>query len=314
MKTLQVTYGNGKKKESSQIQGGRSKQTKNPVGALLKRFVGRISKDKKNTKAKDIDVSNVLEKVLSNRVSNYEEEVDSMLPHTVPEILRVSPMHTSCEVTLIFSTDYEPEARYKISVNDGRDEETDESYHTVLNPSRSTRKKFWVYDDDSYDISETKSNDVTTQETSDYDDTRCDSDSPSSSDWDGSVYESSVRDNNAMWGADSDKEKQCVVDGCITLRKDYEYGRVGQDFFLNKDSINFESLFDASDSDEDDDGGTIVFFEGDSGETSNYHHHVSKANGFLNLTLDTALVEDTNSLSSIDDDHSIRSLVQTISF
>ena len=92
-----------------------------------------------------------------------------------------------------------------------------------------------------------------------------------------------------------------------------------QDFIFNKDSMYFESLFDSSDPDDDDDGGTIVFLEGDSqflqyGETSNHHHHVSKANGFLNLTLDTALVDDTNSLSSIDDDHSIRSFVQTISF
>ncbi|VEU33699.1 unnamed protein product [Pseudo-nitzschia multistriata] len=276
----------------------KSKQMKSLVGGVLKRIVGKMAKEKRSRKV--IDVSNSLSTTLSKRIVDCGQDLDLTLVNTEPEVLRVSPMDTSCEVTLISFSDDEPETCYKISVNHAIDQKHEESYHIVVNHSRTAKN----FDDDHHSVGET--NDVAQELTNKSATQDMNEALPSSH------LEHEMRKNICTENRDS--EKNCVIPECVDS-SDYECRRPRQDFFVKKDSIFYESLFVASDSEDDDDEEENLLFRRNNnqwfidGMENNFppKQNTSKPDAsdkpcrLLNITLDTAV----DDLSFIDDEYSM---------
>eukprot|EP00536_Pseudo-nitzschia_multiseries_P004117 jgi/Psemu1/284882/fgenesh1_pg.67_\ len=297
-----------------QTQGGKLNKKKSRFVSVLKRFLSRTSKDTKTTEG--IDDYNSFKEVLSKQVSDSEEEQGPMISQVGPEILRVSPMHKSCEVTLISSSfdestvdEEDSKAHYKITVNNGNEKDFDESYHVVLNPHRPSRTSYYFFDDEKHHRSETGSNDITR----DTCDESCSSDS-----------DHGVDKNNGMNVAGSDIEKYFDIDGIVDKRDDYKLERARQDFIFKKDSEFYESLFIASDSDEEGEDYNIGSLEVNNQwliqDEENIYKEVSTfeaphaRSGIISITLDKSLEYDLESLRSADGDHSIQFIVENISF
>ena len=301
MNTTKTVFSNGKKKGFTQIQEGQPQQRKKRVGRRLNRFFSRISKE---------NGLNSLRKTPSKQNSDSEElkSMSSYSSYTTTEVLRVSPMSTSCEVTLVFSDDGF-ETHQESTVFRGEDEEEQcKSYHIVLNPHRTTRKSDDDDDDDDgVHSGETGSKDVTHDM----------SDGSSSSDMnDNASYDKTMPLFTDGSGAAVDHATRENDDGHITGSGNDEHDRGRHDFMVHKYSIFYESLFVASDSEDDDN------YDGDEDDDSefldgnNWHIHgdeqlysnipkphvpLVEPDEILNITLDTALDDDhEDSLSSRD--------------
>ena len=132
---------------------------KNRVSSLLKRFVSRSGEHShtmnhpqhhhphQTTMARKQRKKHLLQKL--RRDSSLHSLSSSH--HPLPEILRVTPMGTSCEVTLLSSVEDGP-GLYQITVtqNDGKSV-VDHSYHTILNPHRTSKRHLFDDDEDDYD-------------------------------------------------------------------------------------------------------------------------------------------------------------------
>jgi hypothetical protein len=279
-----------KMKGFATVQQGQKRPRKNRVGSLLKRFVAHVTKERNDA----CDRKHSLQ-LWRHRKSFKREKIDSSY-HSVlslqyqqlPEILKVSPMCTSCEVTLISSVEDGPGTHQITVTHDGRPE-FDNSYHMVLNPHRTSRSNYYHDDDeDHHDIGEIGSSEVTHDSTTNL---SC------SSGLNGKTTTTTTTqsfvtggDNNEetiYFGDNSDK--QCLHDR--------------HNATISKDNIFYKSLFIASDTEDDDDDNEVVDFQfwenyqswrdGPDTDHACYGHASElQKQELLNTTTDTALLED----------------------
>jgi len=269
-------------KGCAHAQEGQPQQRKNRVGSLFKRFVAHIvAKERGVGEPTDTRPYPLLwKKPLKQPDSSDDSEREMKLPglaqHPPPEILKVSPMCTSCEVTLISCAEDGPGTHQITVTHDGK-KEPDDSYHMVLNPHRTHRKDYYDDDDDdaadnddddNHDFGEIGSSAVTHDMTTD----SC------SSDLNGNVggndrataqsFIASVDNEEAYYSRES-------YDGCL-LDSDQQYISDTQNVMIKKESIFYKSLFVVSDSEDDDDDGDDYYnFRNDNTITEEVQYFVA---------------------------------------
>lgn len=268
---------------------GKQKLGKNKkVGGMIKRLVDIVSKEMR--KGKGFTEIKLLKKKSSKRIIDEDQgETDSMLLYHMPEILRVSPMNTSCEVALISSSDDGLEQTSENTTSNLDDEaKVDGSYHIVLNLHRSPCSC-----DEDNEKNEIDSVDVT-QDMTDNDISRGMSDTYSQ-------LEEIIGHNHGIpMVADTDYDYPATKD-----HDGYHchYHRARHDLASYRKSLAFESLFNPSDSDDDDEF-DVLFLDGNYEspvnleEDQNYDFYITKPdstdelNKLLNTTLETVAEED----------------------
>jgi len=273
---------------------------KNRVRSLLKRFVAHVTKEK-NDACDSGDVDNrkhSLQLWMRQRKSfkrdrmfdtSYHSGI-SLQHHQLPEILKVSPTCTSCEVTLISSVADGPGTHQITVTHDGRPE-LDNSYHMVLNPHRTSRSNH--YDD------EIGSSVVTHDSTTDL---SCSSGLNGKTTT--TMATTPTRTQSYVTGGDNNEETIYFGDTSDDLNL-FEM----HDVTIRKDNLFYDSLFVASDtendSDDDDDNEVmdLQFWKNiqtwrnerpDVVEDACYGYvsKLQKQKELLNTTCDTALCED----------------------
>lgn len=323
------------------VQEMHRKQHRKPrVGSLLKRFVTTVI-------AKQRDIGNAADRSCAAGVplfkkspnrgssSNNSHKITQNVclapvlsqqtqQQLLPEILKVSPMCTSCEVTLISSTEDRPETHRIIVTQDGKSP-TDNSYHMVLNPHRAPRTKFDVEEEDE-DVEETRSgemtHDITTGSCRSFDLNGYDNKTTPTL----SFAYSQEDEINFVNGEETDFHKEAEIYA--------RYLRDREDFMIQtqNDTMVYKSLFVDSDLEDEceDENDSYLFVGDDEAEeldadvqfVENYlnwrsDNEASKVvqarKELLNTTIDTALLEDIEdeSLSFRDDDLPIEILVQS---
>ena len=274
----------------------RQKQKTAKVGSLMKRLVSKVTKEKDNS----------TETAESRRWSRWkipsrrQRLTDGELEHPMPEILRVSPRCTSCEVTLISSKD-DTDAKHQNAVTQEGNAEPDNCYHMVLNPHRRTRTKYFEDDDDDnqHDVADHGKTEATNESTTDL---------SSSLDLNG---QEKTTVETFFAGRDFE-ELHFVRDSDDEEDHDQQQIPNREYFMSQRHSIHYKSLFVVSDSECDDD-----FSEQEDREYwenyENWHRDRDFQIDFarnekqqaLNTTADTSLIEDggdESSLSSRDED------------
>ena len=279
-----------KKKTStpSRDEQTRPRKSKRNAGSLFKRFVSHIMRDRGSGAP--------LWRRLSKR--NRDNSTKSLLSQDhQPEILKVTPMRTSCEVSLISSVEDRPRI-FQITVTHDGKSEVDDSYHTVLNPHRIRRANHFDDDKDyDQDVVEIGSSAVLTQDMTTTDQS-CSTDGKKTTSRKGA---SEFDDEETIYFIDTNEQ----------------YMRDMYDVMTRKDTIFYKSLFDTSDTeddDNDDDDICIQGWENNQNWRNNQHtitddlwyntgpstplDHTDLEKQRLNTTLDTALLE-------YDDDESV---------
>lgn len=117
---------------------------KNRMGSMFKRFVETRLPSRAEARDKKPSLSSLWKKNHFKR-NRSERSLSDLYP---PEILKVSPMSNSCEVTLVSTADDErPYPTDHITVTTQEETcENDNSYHVVLNPRRSSHSKLFLDD------------------------------------------------------------------------------------------------------------------------------------------------------------------------
>jgi len=245
---------------------------KTRMGSMWKRIVGRKERDTNGAKTSSSSSRSMLwRKKHGKRDRNDSSNLE-------PEILRVSPMSTSCEVTLLSSYEDGPSGIHQITVTQNGKLPVDESYHVVLNPHRKQKRLFDDNEDDLHS-SASSTHDLTTEFTP-------------------SAQSSSATcvDTNHYNG----EETICFV----SCDEQEQFIRDRHDIMIRKESLFYKSLFDVSESEDDDEAEEeIQFWEHAStprftadawcnDERAQAHAKLLKQQEILNTTLDTALLEE----------------------
>eukprot|EP00535_Pseudo-nitzschia_heimii_P003428 CAMPEP_0197184606 /NCGR_PEP_ID=MMETSP1423-20130617/10191_1 /TAXON_ID=476441 /ORGANISM="Pseudo-nitzschia heimii, Strain UNC1101" /LENGTH=306 /DNA_ID=CAMNT_0042635459 /DNA_START=169 /DNA_END=1089 /DNA_ORIENTATION=+ len=286
------------------IKEERTTQKMTKVGSLMKRLVSNVATKEKD-RANDPMESRRWPKwrrTSERRPSDCSRETQQQ-QHPMPEILRVSPKLTSCEVTLISSADDSPVEHPNTATQDGK-AELDNSYHMVLNPHRRSRTKYYEEDDGDKqcDVADHGTTEFTNDSTADLSyslDLNAQEKTAVESFFAGRDYEE----------LDFTREIDDDTDG---VANDHQQNRYEYDFMAQRHTMHYKSLFVDSDSDFDDD-----FSEREDREFwENYERSgcdrdhgddapTNEKQQALNTTIDTSPIEygdDDSSVSSRDED------------
>ena len=260
---------------------------KNKMGSFIKRFMKKraATSGKSSKPSRSLWRKNYLKRDRSER---------PFLDMSLPEILKVSPMGNSCEVTLVSSSDEDgPGTRDQITVTtqDGTSTFDDYSYHVVLNPHRSGASRTFFEDDEEeivFGVSSVGStHDLTTEFT------------PSAQSSSATCTDTATNNNNNN-NNNSNIEETIYFD-----QNDEEYMREHHDIMIRKESLFYKSLFDDSDESDDEDD---EFWENHENwrngsspritddpwyydERVSAHEQLQKQKEVLNTSLDTTLLE-----------------------
>jgi hypothetical protein len=297
----------GKMKGFATIQQGQKRPRNNRVGSLLKRFVAHVKKERSDACGRgDVDNRKHSLQLWMRQRKSFKRDrifdtsyhsVISLQHHQMPEILKVSPMCTSCEVTLISSVADGPGTHQITVTHDGRPE-LDNSYHLVLNPHRSSRSNH--YDD------EIGSNAVTHDSTTDL---SCSSGLNGNTTT--TMATAPTTPQSYVTGRDNNEETIIFGDNIDDLRDNIDdlHFREMYDVTTRKETIFHKSLFVASDTENDSDGDDdndamdLEFWENIQTWRNErpsvvedvcygYVSELQKQKDLLNTTCDTALYED----------------------
>jgi len=272
-------------------QQKRTTRKNSRMTSMWKRIVGRKDRD---TNGANTNGAKPTSRPLWRRKHLKRDRIESS--HLEPEILRVSPLGNSCEVTLLSSYEDGPSGIHTITVTQNGKLPVDESYHVVLNPHR--QKLFFDYNDDN-GSSAASTHGLTTEFTPS---------AQSSAATCVDTHHNSSSGEETIYFVNSD-EQQWLQDR--------------HDIMIRKQSLFYESLFVASESEDgDQDEEEMQFWEtGDSprftaeawcdDERADAHAKLLKQQQILNTTLDTALLDDEEfTVDSRDDGFPLEIMVQ----
>ena len=223
-----------------EVHGASSR--KNRMASMLKRLVEKGSLSKAEGRDKKLSFPSIFKK---NHFKRSRSE-RSLLDLSEPEILKVSPMSNSCEVTLVSTaTEDRPYPTDHITVTT-QDEscENDLSYHVVLNPRRSSHSNY--FEDDLI------------KEEADFAFSSAGSTHALTTDFTSSAQSSSA-------------EHQTNCEETIYFeRSDEQFRRDRNDIMIRKESIFYKSLFDTFDESEEE---ADDQWEENSWRKHSYHKH-----------------------------------------
>ncbi len=197
---------------------------KNRMGSVFKRLVQTRSSSKAESRDKKLSLPSLFRKNHFKR-SRSEQSLSDLFE---PEILKVSPMTNSCEVTLLSTSDDDkPYPTDHITVTT-QDEtcENDLSYHVVLNPRRSSHS--YTFEDDLI------------KEEADF--------AFSSA---GSTHALTTDFTSSAQSSTAEHQNNCE-ETIYFERGEEQFRRDRNDIMIRKESIFYKSLFDTFDESEED--------------------------------------------------------------